>query len=201
MFGFIKKLFSGIFAFLGGLIGGKKAQGEASDTPEIAPKAKAQKSKGYYLELDETGNTKLDVAALKPELAKTAVAVVEKLPEPIKAAAVATAEAATAAKTEAPAKAEAATAAKVEAPAKAPEKKLKTAKTKAKAKAPAAEAENGKVKIEAQPNPPAENNGKAADQATFAPNYLMPTATSSRRRPGPNMNTFLDMARQAKTPG
>lgn len=191
MFGFIKKLFGGIFAFLGGLIGGKKAKGEASDTPEIAPKAKVKKSKGYYLELDETGNTKLDVTALKPELAKAAVAVVEKLPEPIKAAVTA----------EAPTKAEAATAAKTEAPAKAeapaPEKKLK----KAKAKAPAAESENGKVKIEAQPNPPAETNGKVADQATFAPNYLMPTTTSSRRRPGPNMNTFLDMARQAKTPG
>jgi hypothetical protein len=190
MFGFIKKLFGGIFAFLGGLIGGKKAKGEASDTPQIEPKAKAKKSKGYYLELDETGNAKLDVTALKPELAKAAVALlekqpeVEKKPEPVKAA-VATAPA--------PAKVEAA------APEKTPEKKLKTAK--AKAKAPAAEAENGKVKIEAQPNPPAETNGKAADQATFAPNYLMPTATSSRRRPGPNMNTFLDMARQAKTPG
>jgi hypothetical protein len=176
MFGFIKKLFGGIFAFLGGLIGGKKAEGEASGTPQIAPPAKAKKTKGYYLELDETGNTKLDVTALKPELAKAAVALIEKQPEPVKAA-VATAPA--------PAKAEAA----------APEKKLKTAK----AKAPA-EAENGKVKIEAQPNPPAETNGKAADQATFAPNYLMPT-TSGRRRPGPNMNTFLDMARQAKTPG
>lgn len=183
MFGFIKKLFGGIFAFLGGLIGGK-AKGEASDTPEVAPKAKIKKSKGYYLELDETGNTKLDVTALTPALAKSAVAVVEKLPEPIKAAVTA----------EAPTKAEAATVAKTAAPA--PEKKLKKAKTKA----PAAEAENGKVKIEAQPNPPAETNGKA-DQATFAPNYLMPTTTSSRRRPGPNMNTFLDMARQAKTPG
>lgn len=177
MFGFIKKLFGGIFAFLGGLVGGKKAKGEASDTPQIAPKAKAKKSNGYYLELDETGNTKSEVT-VKPEPVKATVAVEDKQPEPVLAA-VAT--------TPAPAKAEAA----------APEKKLKTAK----AKAPAAEAENGKVKIEAQPNPPAETNGKAADQTTFAPNYLMPTTTSGRRRPGPNMNTFLDMARQAKTPG
>lgn len=187
MFGFIKKLFSGIFAFLGGLIGGKKAKDDASDTPKIAPKAKPKKTKGYYLELDETGNTKLDVTALKPELAKVAVALlekkpdeVEKKPEPVLAA-VATAPA--------PAKVEPAVTAK----------KAKTAK--AKAQAPAAEAENGKVKIEAQPNPPAETNGKASDQVTFAPNYLMPTTSSSRRRPGPNMNTFLDMARKAKTPG
>lgn len=180
MFGFIKKLFGGIFAFLGGLIGGKKAKDEASDTPKIEPKAKPKKTKGYYLELDETGNTKLDVTALKPELAKAAVALVEKQPEPILAA-VATAPA--------PAKVEPAATAK----------KAKAAK--AKAPATAAEAENGKVKIEAQPNPPAETNGKASDQVTFAPNYLMPTTSSSRRRPGPNMNTFLDMARQAKTPG
>ena len=151
MFGFIKKLFGGIFAFLGGLIGGKKAEGDVLDKPKIEPKAKPKKTKGYYLELDETGNTKLDVTALKPELAKVAVALVEKKPEPVAAVA-----------TTAPAPA------KVEA---APEKKLKTAK--AKEKAPAA-VENGKVKIEAQPNPPAETNGKAADQATFAPNYLMP---------------------------
>ncbi len=180
MFGFIKKLFGGIFAFLGGLIGGKKVKDEASDTPKIEPKAKPKKTKGYYLELDETGNTKLDVTALKPELAKAAVALIEKQPEPILAA-VATAPA--------PAKVEPAATAK----------KAKAAK--AKAPAPAAEAENGKVKIEAQPNPPAETNGKASDQVTFAPNYLMPTTSSSRRRPGPNMNTFLDMARQAKTPG
>lgn len=37
--------------------------------------------------------------------------------------------------------------------------------------------------------------------ATFAPNYLTPTATSSRRRPGANMSSYLDMARQVKTPG
>jgi hypothetical protein len=176
MFGFIKKLFGGIFAFLGGLIGGKKAQGEASDTPKIEPKAKAKKSNGYYLELDETGNTKLEVTALKSEAVKAVVAVAEKKPEPI----------AVVASADSPAKVEAA----------APEKKLKTAK----AKAPA-EAENGKVKVEAQANPPAETNGKASEQVTFAPNYLMPTTSSSRRRPGPNMNTFLDMARQAKTPG
>jgi hypothetical protein len=46
----------------------------------------------------------------------------------------------------------------------------------------------------------ADSNGKAAS-STFAPQYLMPTASSSRRRPGANMSSFLDMARQVKTPG
>ena len=62
---------------------------------------------------------------------------------------------------------------------------------------------NEKVKVEAQPNPPAAaTNGKVAPQSksTFAPNYLMPTPTNSRRRPGPNMDMFRDMARQVKTP-
>ncbi|HEY9834458.1 MAG TPA: hypothetical protein V6D26_28165 [Stenomitos sp.] len=62
---------------------------------------------------------------------------------------------------------------------------------------------NETVKIQAQPNPPAAaTNGKVAPEATstFAPNYLMPTPSSSRRRPGPNMEMFRDMARQVKTP-
>ncbi|BAZ84560.1 hypothetical protein [Dolichospermum compactum] len=37
-------------------------------------------------------------------------------------------------------------------------------------------------------------------EANFATKYLIPT-NSPRRRPGVNMNVFLDMARQVKTPG
>ena len=36
---------------------------------------------------------------------------------------------------------------------------------------------------------------------TFAPKHLAPTSTNGRRRPGANMSSFLDMARQVKTPG
>lgn len=39
-----------------------------------------------------------------------------------------------------------------------------------------------------------------ATETTFAPKYLVPTGSgSSRRRPGANMNSYLDMARQMKT--
>jgi hypothetical protein len=37
-------------------------------------------------------------------------------------------------------------------------------------------------------------------ETNFATKYLIPT-NNPRRRPGANMSTFLDMARQVKTPG
>jgi outer membrane biosynthesis protein TonB len=168
MFGFIKKFFAGIAAFFSGLLGGKKSQ----DAPSIAPKTK--KGKGYFLELDETGNTKPAAIAKSSEAPKLESPSPAKAPEPVKAA-VATLERP---------KAEPAAEAKKPEPAKAP-----------------AASENGKVKVEAQPNPPAPaNNGKAQSDPTFAPNYLLPTASNSRRRPGPSMDMFRDMARQVKTP-
>lgn len=36
--------------------------------------------------------------------------------------------------------------------------------------------------------------------AEFATKYLVPTSNGSRRRPGANMNSYLDMARNIKTP-
>ncbi|HEY9605701.1 MAG TPA: hypothetical protein V6C85_29115 [Allocoleopsis sp.] len=171
MFGFIKNLFSGIAAFFGGLFGGKKSQGDASDAP------KSKKSKGYYLQLDEAETS----GPLKTE----------KKPEPVAAATAAPAKAEAAeAKTPEPAKAAVATAS-----ASQPTKEVPTG-------------DNGKVTVAAQPNPPAPanvvaSNGKvdAPAEQTFAPKYLTPTATSSRRRPGPSLDMFRDMARQVKTPG
>src|SRR5919202_1432023 len=143
MFDFIKKLFGGIIGFFGGLFGGKKSlKGDTSAAP------KTKKGKGYFLELDDSGNSKA-AEAKKPEPAKAEPAAQAKKPEPAKAT---------------------------------------------------TESQNGKVKIEAQPNPPATNNGKAQGDSTFAPNYLLPTASNSRRRPGPSLDMFRDMARQVKTP-
>jgi hypothetical protein len=138
-----------------GFLGGKKSKDDKSTAP------KTKKAKGYFLELDETGNVKSAYLAEKPEPVKAAVSAAE------------------------PPKAEPV----VEA------KKAEPAKAKATPK---------QVKIEAQPNPPAPpaaaSNGKAEPQSelTFAPNYLLPIASTSRRRPGPSMDSFRDMARQVK---
>ncbi|MBF2066346.1 MAG: hypothetical protein IGS39_18295 [Calothrix sp. C42_A2020_038] len=62
---------------------------------------------------------------------------------------------------------------------------------------------------EAKPKDPAElvraavmKNSAAAQpkETNFATKYLMTPSTNGRRRPGPNMNPFLEMARQVKTP-
>ena len=149
-----------------GFLGGKKSKDDKSTAP------KTKKAKGYFLELDETGNVKSAYIAEKPEPVKAAVSAAE------------------------PPKAEPVVEAKKPEPAKADEaKKAEPAKAKATPK---------QVKIEAQPNPPAApaaaSNGKAEPQSelTFAPNYLLPIATTSRRRPGPSMDSFRDMARQVK---
>jgi outer membrane biosynthesis protein TonB len=177
MFDFIKNLFSGIAAFFGGLFGGKKSQDNALTAP------KTKKAKGYYLELDDTGNAQSAAEAKKPESVKAEV----QKPEPVKAEV----------QKPEPVKAAAATAAPPKVDTAVEQKKPEPAKASAASK-------NGKVKIEAQPNPPApSNNGKieSQDELTFAPKYLIPTATNSRRRPGPSMDMFRDMARQVKTPG
>ena len=50
--------------------------------------------------------------------------------------------------------------------------------------------------------PAAAANGQVQPQAikTFAPDYLLTlTSTNGRRRPGANMNSYLEMARQMRT--
>ncbi|HBL12913.1 MAG TPA: hypothetical protein DD379_16255 [Cyanobacteria bacterium UBA11162] len=94
----------------------------------------------------------------------------------------------------------------------------------AKAEVAAAESSNGKAEAQAQPQEPAKattpveapkpipaptpvaaaSNGRVEPEPglTFAPNNLLPLkSNNSRRRPGPSMNSFLEMASQMKTPG
>jgi uncharacterized membrane protein len=163
MFGFIKKLFSGIVAFFSGLFGGKK---ESQEDTSAAPKVK--KGKDFFLELDEAGSGKAQEApAKKPEPAKAEGKGEVSQPKPEAAkTATATAE-----------------------------------RPKAEKPAPA---ENGKVAP--QPNPPAAaaTNGKVemeSEEMTFAPNYLLPVTNKPRRRPGPSLDMFRDMARNVKAPG
>lgn len=86
---------------------------------------------------------------------------------------------------------------------KAPEAEAK----KPAAKKPAAKAakapEPKPQKAAPQATPAVASNGKAEPQPglTFAPNNLLPLKTNSgRRRPGPSMSSFLEMARQMQPP-
>lgn len=147
---------------------------KSNNDGSTAPKVK--KAKGYFLELDETGSTKSAASAKQSEAKKAEAAAEIKQPE---------------------AASTASTAVTVEAP------KAEVAPVDKKPEAKKTAAAAATVKIEAQPNPPVASNGKVEPQAelTFAPNYLLPKASNSRRRPGPSMDTFRDMARQVKNPG
>ncbi|MBD2182766.1 hypothetical protein H6S82_06535 [Planktothrix sp. FACHB-1355] len=132
---------------------------------------KTRKGRGYYLELDESQ------AAQTGNGSKPAQAEAVKVESAPKAE---------------PAKVAEAVAAAPAPVAPAPAPKPQPAKAEA---APKPEA----VKAAA---PVAKANAKSEPQApsTFAPNYLLTlSSTNGRRRPGANMSSFLDMARQVKT--
>ncbi len=67
----------------------------------------------------------------------------------------------------------------------------------------AAKADSPKSESPKSVNVVAATKGKASSSSeptlTFAPNNLMPTPNASRRTPGPNMNSFREMARQVTT--
>lgn len=210
MFGSIKKILSGIVAFFLGFFSNKKSLEGKPD--------KSRKRNGFFLELEETEVPK-ELKAVAKSVASATNEVKAKAAEAtneVKAKAselvstkaakepVATAKAESS-KAES-AKAEKAKTTDAPAPAKVEATKAKTAPTNkqpAKVEVELVQTAEG-VKAEAvKPAKPAktivDRNGKA--DPTFAPNYLIPSATNSRRRPGANMSSFLDMARQVKTPG
>ena len=195
MIDFIKNLFSGILSFFIGLFGGKKSQenkpsiaaskpeANTASKPAVAQQskgkslpststAKPRKRSGYFMELDESEEMKPVNGNQQAKAAAT------KTPEPVAAAK--------------PAKAE---------PAKPMDQ---AAASKAAAKIELVQTAEG---IKAEPakressSPAASTNGQSQTETTFAPKYLAPASSSNRRRPGPNMNSFLDMARQVKTQG
>jgi hypothetical protein len=187
MFGFIKNLITGIMKFITGLLPGKK------------------KNNGYYLELKEEAETAVE------KVSDAAKAAAEKVATTTKA----DAEKAVASK--------GATTTKVDAGKAVASKGAATANGKKPAQSVAAapEEKNG-VKSPAKPaqvelvqtaegvtvEPKSEKASAAAakvvksqpKETTFAPKYLVPNSTNGRRRPGANMNSFLEMARQVKTP-
>ncbi len=170
----IKNLFTGILSFLTGILGGKKSQKTQPSIKaaekQVAASAKPRKSKGYFMELDEADEVK------PVEIKQQAKVTAPKMPEPVVAAK--------------PAKTE---------PAKTPD-------GSANAQAAKVELVQTAEGVKAVPAKPAKAllasaNGQSQTETTFAPKYLSPSASSNgRRRPGPNMNPFLDMARQVKSP-
>ena len=182
MFGSIKKILSGIVSFFLGFFSSKKSLEGKPNKP--------RKGNGYFLELEETEVPKELKAAAKSIASAT---------NEVKAKASELVTAATTKESESNAKAEPAKAEKVTAKAETPTKKQPP-----KAEVELVQTAEGVKAQVVKPTKPvkavADSNGKAAT-STFAPNYLMPSASNSRRRPGANMNSFLDMARQVKTPG
>ena len=166
-------------------VGGEKSQENKPSTKTAekpaAATAKKRKRSGYFMELDEAEDTK-SANGNKPaqgEAAKTPQPVAAKTPQPVAAAQ--------------PAKAEPAKTPQPAANAQAAAAKIELVQTAEGVKAEPAKREK---------SPVASTNGQNQTETTFAPKYLAPNpASNSRRRPGPSMNNFLDMARQVKTPG
>jgi hypothetical protein len=136
-----------------------------------------KKNEGFYLQIEDDSN-----APKPPAKAKSQPPVNEKVANvPVEPVASATPLAQSTAKSDAKADKEAAKATK-----KAASNQKKTEATKK------AEELKASVVAPAAPAPVITN---------FATDYLIkPSSTSTRRRPGANMNMFLDMARQAKKP-
>ncbi len=173
MFGFIKNLIAGILGFITGLLPGKK------------------KSNGYFLELDEAKSIK-PLETVKEAASNTQKAAEKVATEAKKAVETVISDSKKEVET-VPSKTAASSNGKKAAASKGDSKSVKASK-------------NGKApKAEPKPEltPAASKVAKIPAETTFAPKYLAPSATSSngRRRPGANMTSFLEMARNVKTPG
>ncbi|WP_068818090.1 hypothetical protein [Phormidesmis priestleyi] len=149
----IKNFFSGIFAFLSGLVGGKKSiEGSAPKT---------RKSSGYFLEWDGAEAEKKPVVSIPT---------VEASPAPVAATIDAT---------------------QTSKPSSKRSEQLAAAASSNGATAVQKSVEKAPVAAVVAPKPEA--------TVEFATKYLVPTSNSSRRRPGANMNSYLDMARGMKS--
>lgn len=143
-----------------------------------------KKNDGFYLQLEDEKDTPNPAAKAKSEPPAS------KAPAPVAAAPAAPVTAVQAAPV---APAPAAQAAPAEKEAK------KSVKKSVKKEKSEKEAEETKAPVAASVAPPVV--AAAPEIKNFATDYLIkPSSNSSRRRPGANMNGFLDMARQAKKP-
>ncbi|BAU14699.1 hypothetical protein LEP3755_52500 [Leptolyngbya sp. NIES-3755] len=164
VFNLIKKLFSGIFSFIGGILGGNKS-GYYMEAEPLPAKAVAKAE-----ELKE--DAKSAVAAVKATVSSAA----ESVTEEVKEAAVTT-----------------------EATAKTAVKSVKAKATKVEP-VTAEKAETNGSPNGAKPPVPATTLNLPQPTTSFATEYLVPKPTNTRRRPGANMNSYLEMAKTVKTP-
>jgi hypothetical protein len=196
MFGFIKKLLGGIAAFFGGIFASKKSDGNEAGAA-LPPK----KSGKYYMELDESKDAKpaAQENQKKPESVKAQTSESKK-PEPAKASGSASKSASNGQKDSSKPQE---TPELVGAASKNSSKSKEVSEPKEIAQRPQVELIQTAEGVEAvvAEKPAAPINGKVQSQpdTTFAPKYLNPISSSnSRRRPGPSMSNFMDMARQVK---
>lgn len=206
MFGFIKNLITGILNFFVGLFGGKKS--------------------GYYLELDEAVEATQDAAKQAVSNVKKAAESVASNAKETAESVASNAKKATESVASNAKKATESVASEnqkvTQAVASKDQKQKKVAQPVAAAattinngkKSSTASSEQQPAQVElvqtaeglkAQPKSKSTKAAKVTQQqpteTTFAPKYLVPTNSNGRRRPGANMSSFLDMARQVKTPG
>ncbi|MDZ8188711.1 MAG: hypothetical protein RMX96_28145 [Nostoc sp. ChiSLP02] len=187
--GFIKNLISGILGFLGGILG------------FVTGLLPGKKSNGYFLELDEAKGIAKEAAQ---EVASNAKKVVETVGSSAKKVTeTITSDAPAASKPDSLNGTKADTT-NGKAKSTKSNKEEKSAKNPKPADVELVQTAEG---LKVQPG----NNEKAAaakvlkqqpTETTFAPKYLAPSANGSngRRRPGANMNAYLELARQVKTP-
>ncbi|NJM73531.1 MAG: hypothetical protein HC862_27305 [Scytonema sp. RU_4_4] len=178
MIGFIKNLINGIVSFFTGLFSKKKdgyyiQLDEAAEATKQAAKQATSKAKEVADSVASKAQEVVEPAVSKAqEVVEPAVSKAQKAVEPV------TAKAATKNGTKDAAAAVKPKAAKVE-----------LVQTANGVKPEPAQPEKAKAVIQKQPA-----------ETTFAPKYLaVPDTSNGRRRPGANMSSFLDMARQVKT--
>ncbi|MGG6267642.1 hypothetical protein ACQ4M3_11710 [Leptolyngbya sp. AN03gr2] len=165
VFNLIKKLFSGILSFIGGILGGNKS-GYYMEAEPLPAKSAAK------VEESKTEDAKSAVATVKATVNSAADSVTEGVKE---------------------------VAETTEATAKTAAKSVKAKATKVES-VTAEKAETNGSPNGAKPPVPADTLNLPQPTTSFATEYLVPKPTNTRRRPGANMNSYLEMAKTVKTP-
>ncbi|MFB2835214.1 hypothetical protein [Floridanema evergladense] len=152
-----------------------------SSNKSDSTKPKTKKQKGYFLELDDSANPQTTNGSKAAETPKAEPAPVAKTSPTEVQETVTLVEPTTTETKPEPAKAE-----------------TKPAKTSIK-KAKPAPAEKPEPVATPAPAVATEENSQPEPEQTFAPKYLASTGSNGRRRPGANMSSYLEMARQVKS--